>query len=80
MKLPFAFKHRTRLAGWAMEQIRAFVALIAPWLASPGDRPMSRATLLAVIFVLAAGVASIGYGGALAIRELLPTPRHEVQP
>lgn len=77
MKPPFAFKARTRLAGWAMEQVRAFVALVAPWLAAPGDRPLSRAVLLIMVLLLALGLATAGIVTLEAIHAVVSRMQRE---
>ena len=71
--MPFGFEPRTRLAGWAMRQTKGFAALVAPWLAQPGDLRMRVATLALVLIVFAAGVSALGYTVVLAVREVLPS-------
>ena len=78
MKPPFAFAPRTRLAGCVMEQAKRFVALVAPWLARPGDVKMSPVLLGVIITLLIIGAATVGYGGALVIREV--APHREIAP
>jgi hypothetical protein len=62
-----------------MEYARGFVALAAPWLAQPGDAALRVATVVVVLVLIVAGAVAIGYGGVVAIRELI-APHREVTP
>lgn len=80
MKPPFAFALRTRLAAWAMRQMKAFVASVAPWLAQPGDGRMTALAPALVLLLLACGLIFVGTETVAAIRELLPPSQREATP
>lgn len=80
MKPPFAFEARSRLALWALREVKAFSALVAPWLARPQDRPMSRLVLLAIVLLLALGLAAAGIGTVEGVHMLTTWARRDEGP
>ena len=81
MKQHFAYSLRTRFAGWAMRQTTALVALVAPWLARPGDPRMSGSTLIVVLVMLALALTVGVLGTSMTIRAtLFPHEREETAP
>ena len=58
-----------------MERVRAFVALIAPWLATPGDVRMHPAVVAVVLVLLIAGALTVGYAGIVGLHEALTLHR-----
>ena len=67
MNAPFAADLRTAMARAVMRHATGFVALVAPWLAVPSDRRMSRLTLAAIAGVLALGLGCTGWVAVEAV-------------
>lgn len=71
MKKHFGFSRRTRLAHWALKQARAFAALIAPWLAQPGDLPMRASTVIVVVIMVLLALLVGVMGTSMVIRTAM---------
>lgn len=70
MNSPFSVDRRARFAVLVMRKAGEFTALIAPEIALPSDRRMSRAALCAIIAVLAIGTGSTGWVTVEAVQAI----------